>query len=84
MKRPPAGKQTLGYVAVLAAVLTVAIISGWTAVASQIDKYAYDWMFRLHPPSSGASHSMILAIDDATFNSMGGVRRLSQHVGQGV
>lgn len=73
MKRPPAGKQTLGYVAVLAAALTIAIISGWTAVASQIDKYAYDWMFRLHPPSSAASHSIILAIDDETFNSMGGV-----------
>jgi signal transduction histidine kinase len=73
LKRPPAGKQTLGYVAVLAAALTVAIISSWTAVASQIDKYAYDWMFRLHPPSGSASHSIILAIDDATFNSMGGV-----------
>ena len=73
MKRPPAGKQTLGYAAVLAAALTVAIISGWTAVASQIDKYAYDWMFRLHPPAGGPSHSVILAIDDATFNSMGAV-----------
>jgi signal transduction histidine kinase len=73
LKRPPATKQTLGYVAVLVAALTLAIISGWTAVAGQIDKYAYDWMFRLHPPAGGASHSVILAIDDATFNSMGGV-----------
>jgi len=73
LKRPLAAKQTLGYVAVLAAALTVAIISRWTAVASQIDKYAYDWMFRLHPPAAGASHSIVLAIDDATFNSMGGV-----------
>ena len=73
MKRPPAGKQTLGYVAVLAGALAVAIVAGWTAVANQIDKYAYDWMFRLHPPASGASHSVILAIDDATFNSMGAV-----------
>ena len=74
MKRPPAAKQTLGYLAVLAAALTLAIISSWTAVASQIDKYAYDWMFRLHPPPvGGAFHSVILAIDDQTFNSMGGV-----------
>lgn len=73
MKRPPPAKQTLGYAAVLAVALTVAILSGWTAVAGQIDKYAYDWMFRLHPPAGGASHSIILAIDDATFNSMGGV-----------
>jgi len=74
LKRPPAAKQTLGYVAVLAAALTVAIVSGWTAVANQIDKYAYDWMFRLHPPAAGGPfHSVILAIDDQTFNSMGGV-----------
>ena len=73
MKRRPAGKQVLGYVAVLATVLTVAIISSWTAVASQIDRYAYDLMFRMHPPTGGPAHSMILAIDDKTFNSMGGV-----------
>ena len=73
MKRPPAGKQTLGYVAVLAAVLVAAIVISWSAVASQIDKYAYDWMFRLNAPRGGSSHSVILAIDDATFNTMGGV-----------
>ena len=73
MKRPPAGKQTLGYIAVLAAALAVAMIAAWTPVANQIDKYAYDWMFRLHPPAGGESHSVILAIDDATFNAMGGV-----------
>ncbi len=73
MKRLPAGKQTLGFVAVLAAAVAVAIVSGWTAVASQIDRYAYDWMFRLHPPAGAPPHSIILAIDDDTFNSMGGV-----------
>jgi signal transduction histidine kinase len=73
LKRLPAAKQTLGYIAVVAAALTVAILSGWTAVANQIDKYAYDWMFRLHPPSGGPPHSIILAVDDETFNAMGGV-----------
>ncbi len=51
----------------------MAILLGWTALASQIDDYGYDWMFRLNPPTGGAFHSVILAIDDATFNSMGGV-----------
>ena len=73
MRRLPATKQVLGYVAALAAALAIAIVSGWTAVASQIDRYAYDWMFRLHPPAGGPAHSVILAIDDETFNSMGGV-----------
>jgi signal transduction histidine kinase len=73
LKRLPAGKQSIGYVAVLAASLAVAILSGSTSVANEIDDYVYDWMFRLHPPSGSPPHSVILAIDDATFNSMGGV-----------
>ena len=73
MRRPPAAKQSIGYVATLAAVLGIAIVSSWTSVADQIDKYAYDWMFRLHPPAAAAPHSVILAIDDDTFNSMGAV-----------
>ena len=31
-------------------------------------------MFRLNPPVSAQPHSLILAIDDATFSAMGGVR----------
>ena len=66
-------KVTLGYVAILAGTLVVAILLGWTALAAQIDDYAYDWMFRLYPPAGGPPQSVILAIDDDTFNSMGGV-----------
>jgi signal transduction histidine kinase len=73
LKKPSPSKRTFGYVSVLAVTLVVAILLGWTALAAQIDDYAYDWMFRLHPPAGGAPHSVILAIDDDTFNSMGGV-----------
>src|SRR5260370_37275292 len=31
-------------------------------------------MFRLFPPAAAKPHSIILAIDDATFGAMGGVR----------
>jgi signal transduction histidine kinase len=72
LKRLWPSKQTLGYVAVLAASLAVAVISGWTAVADQIDDSAYDWMFRLDPPVSGTPQSAILAIDDASYNALGG------------
>jgi signal transduction histidine kinase len=65
---------TFGYVAILGASLALAILAGWTALAAQIDEYAYDWMFRLDPPAALSPHCVILAIDDATFNSMGGVR----------
>jgi signal transduction histidine kinase len=78
LKKPSPNKITLGYVAVLAATLALAIVLGWTSLAAQIDNDAYDVMFRLHPPEvapgdAAPAHSIILAIDDATFNSMGGV-----------
>jgi signal transduction histidine kinase len=74
LKKPSSPNSlTLGYVAILGVTLALAILAGWTALAAEIDDYAYDWMFRLHPPALGPSHAVILAIDDDTFNSMGGV-----------
>jgi signal transduction histidine kinase len=69
-------KQTAGYVAVLAASLMVAIVSGWLAIAAQFDDSAYDFMFRLNPPEGSATHSMILGIDDSSLNAMGGQRAI--------
>jgi signal transduction histidine kinase len=74
LRRPSVNKRTLGYVAVLASALVVAIISGYTAVANQIDDSVYDWMFRLHPPALGAPQSVVVGIDDATYNALGGDR----------
>jgi signal transduction histidine kinase len=74
LKQPSSpNKLTLGYIAILGATLALAILAGWTALAAQIDDYAYDWMFRLNPPAASPFHSVILAIDDSTFSSMGGV-----------
>jgi signal transduction histidine kinase len=74
LKKPFQNSRTLGYMAVVAGTLAIAIVLGWTALASQIDDDAYDWMFRLSPPAPAQPHSLILAIDDATFSAMGGVR----------
>jgi signal transduction histidine kinase len=75
LKKPSSlSKRTLGYVAVLVGTLAIAIVLGWTALATQIDDDAYDWMFRLNPPVPAQPHSLILAIDDATFGALGGVR----------
>jgi signal transduction histidine kinase len=67
-------RHSLGYVSVVAVALALAIVLGWTALASQIDDDAYDWMFRLSPPVAAPPNSVILAIDDATYSAMGGVR----------
>ena len=68
-------KRTAGYIAVVIGCCALAILAGWTAIANQIDNYAYDWMFRLMPPAAQQSQSIVLAIDDATYSAMGGVRR---------
>jgi signal transduction histidine kinase len=73
LKRPSASKQTLGFIGILAAAVTIAVISGRTSLAKQIDDYAYDWMFRLNPPAAATTHCMILAIDDPTYSAMRGV-----------
>lgn len=72
MRRLSLSKQTVGYVAILAVALAIGVISGW--FAAPIDDYAYDWTFRLDPPTLAKYHCMILAIDDATYRAMGGVR----------
>ena len=52
------------------------MVVGYTSVASQVDDDAYDWMFRRNPPPPAPARSVILAIDDATLSSMGGVRNI--------
>jgi signal transduction histidine kinase len=73
LSKPSPSRFPIGYIAILAAALGLAILLGWTALAAEIDNYAYDWMFRISPPSPVPPHSVILAIDDATFTAMGGV-----------
>jgi CHASE2 domain-containing sensor protein len=75
LKRPWPSKRGLGYAGIVAAsLLVVAIVSAWTSLAAHIDDSAYDWMFSLYPPAATQPHCIILAIDDATFGAMGGVR----------
>ncbi|MGD0302024.1 MAG: CHASE2 domain-containing protein [Bryobacteraceae bacterium] len=74
MKRPSLNKRTLGYAGIVAASLVIGFVSGSTSLAKQIDDSAYDWMFRLFPPPVTKPHCIILAIDDATYAAMGGVR----------
>lgn len=67
-------RSNLVYAGVIAGCLAVGMAAGWTALARQVDGDMYDWMFRLNPPQAGPARSAVLAIDDATFRSMGGVR----------
>jgi len=76
LKKLSLDKRALGYWVILAATTAFAVLVGYTRLAEQIDDYAYDWMFRLNPPAAGAPHCVILAIDEATYSSRGGVREI--------
>ena len=76
MKKRWPSSRTAIYAAVLAGCLAVAMVTGWTSFASQVDDDAYDWMFRRNPPAPAPARSIILAIDDATLSAMGGVRNV--------
>lgn len=84
MRRHWLNRRTIGYVIVVAGCFGVATVVGWTALANQIDNYAYDWMFRLLPAPRQSPESVILAIDDATYGAMGGVRRYRTMVAQAL
>ena len=55
---------------VLASALLGLAIS-WTSFGQQFDKYAYDFLFRLEPPTPWQPSSIILAIDEPTIAKYG-------------
>ncbi len=69
-------RQAAGYLATLVACFLLAQIGGWTGFADQVDGIAYDVMFRLSPPATRTSDSIILAIDEASLKDLGGMRKL--------
>ncbi len=78
------GRQTLGYLAVLGGCFLLAMAAGWTTFGIQIDNDAYDFFFRLHPATNPSPESVVLAIDERTLMSMGGVRNLRGILARGL
>jgi signal transduction histidine kinase len=56
----------IGYLSVLAASFLLAmVVAVWLGTA--IDEDAYDWMFRHHPTTGGATESILLAVDEQSL-----------------
>ena len=77
-------KTLLGYWVVIAACWAAAVVAGWTVPSSQFDNYVYDLMLRLNPPGDQNPEAVVLAIDDATLNEMGGQRNLRGILGEAI
>lgn len=58
------------------AAFALAVAISWTPVAGQIDNDAYDWMSRLFPAPASSPQSIVVAIDETTLQSRGGMRAL--------
>ena len=75
MRRLSLSKTTLGYIGVLAGCLLLAL-AGWALVGAQIDSYAYDFLFNRNPPAPMPTQAVVVGLDNATFEHLGGTRRL--------
>jgi len=54
----------------------VGLLISWTSLAAQADRYASDWLFRVHRSADWPLETAILAMDDDTYERMNGERNL--------
>jgi len=73
LKRLWQNKATLGYIGVLAVCLAIGMLAGYTPLAARIDDLAYDWTVKLNQLPAPTGQAIVLAIDDATYQNMGGI-----------
>lgn len=79
-----AGVKSHNYWVALSGAGVLALLAAWSPLGAQLDNYALDWMYRLHRPSPWNPESMLLAIDDASYSSIGGVRKLRGALAHGL
>jgi len=76
-------RRTASYAGLLAAAFVVAVLGSWK-FGRQVDNSAYDHLFRLYQPKPWQPQSAILAIDEATLASIGGMRRIRRPLADGL
>ncbi len=82
MRRP--GVRMTRYAGLLVLSFLAAMLAGYTPLGRQIDNDVYDWMFRLQRPAPWSPESVILAIDEESFQRLGGVRALRQMLAEAL
>ncbi len=76
--------RRFAYIALLTLTLVLGLAVGWTAFGQQIDNYAYDFFFRLHQPAPWTPESVILAVDEESFSSFGGLLKVRAALARGL
>src|SRR5216684_164486 len=75
---------TPGYALVLLGAFVLAIAASWMPLSDHVDDIAYDWMFLRQPPAPWPPSSIILGIDETTFEKMDGQSHLRQIIAEGL
>lgn len=70
------------YAALSAAAAAAGILLAWTPLASRLDNILYDSFFRLAPPAAPAASAAVLAFDERTLQTHGGLARLRPTLAQ--
>ncbi len=76
-------KNAAQYVGLLAAAFALGVSLSYF-LGGQLDHYAYDFMFRMHQPKAWRPQSVILAIDDKTLRSCGGMEGIRAPLAKGL
>jgi signal transduction histidine kinase len=74
--------QAVAYVSILACSFAAAMVAGW--LGTQIDNYAYDWMFRRYDPGPWKPESVLLAMDEASLKETGPGPRLRRSIAEAL
>jgi signal transduction histidine kinase len=76
-------KSTVQYVALLGAAFLLAVSASWF-LGGQLDRSAYDFLLSFHKPKPWKTQSVILAIDEKTLRSCGGVPGIRKPLAEGL
>ena len=77
-------RHTFAYMALLAGAFVIAITASWTPLGARIDNYVYDSIFQLYRPAPWQTESAILAIDELSLASFGGIPGLRMALAEGL
>ncbi|MBC7841438.1 MAG: CHASE2 domain-containing protein [Gemmatimonadaceae bacterium] len=84
MTQKQPNRITAGYLSILLLSLLLATATGWTSLASRMNGEAYDWMFRIQPPTPIPATSIVLAIDEQTLSRSHGMSHLRETIAKGL
>ena len=78
-------KKTPGtFAAALAAAFLFALALAWSPVGRAVDFFAYDSLLRLNPPEPSSNGALILAIDEASLEYVGGILEVRRPLGEAL